>query len=171
MGLQSTQISSPQNWFDTNIDKLVIMLLPINWRKTRTVAFLQALLSPIKILHYNWKMNRLKNIYRVNHNFQKVYLENALNDEFDIQQRRIRVEEDIIAAYNYIYTFGEEKPRNLGIMHLYPHTSYSGSVDFRVNMNFASANEFDIRALVDFYKLFGTRYIIINNNSLNQNTP
>lgn len=171
MGLQSAQISSPQNWFDTNIDKLVIMLLPINWRKTRTVAFLQALLSPIKILHYNWKMNRLKNIYRVNHNFQKTYLEAALNDEFDPQQRRIRVEEDIVATYNYIYTFGEEKPRNLGIMHLYPHTAYESAIDFRVNMNGAGANIFDIRALVDYYKLFGTQYVVINNNILMQNIP
>lgn len=171
MGLNDSTISNVQKWYDLDIDKLIILLLPIHWRKPITIAFLQVLASPLKTLHYNWKINRARNIYRVNHNFQKTYLEAALNDEFDPQLRRIRVEEDVVATYNYIYTFGEEKPRNLGIMHLYPHYAYESAIDFRVNMSGAGANIFDIRALVDFYKLFGTRYIVINNYIFIQDTP
>ncbi|MFA7448821.1 MAG: hypothetical protein WCY77_10315 [Weeksellaceae bacterium] len=164
-------LESTTGWWKLSISKLVILLLPIAWRKPKTVAYIQSLMSPLQQMHYHFVKNRDYNIYRVNHNFQKCYLETALNDEFDPQERRIRVEEDMIVDSNYIYTSGEQIPKYLGVKYLYPSTSYTSNVDFIVNMNQAKADVFDIRSLVDFYKLFGTRYKIINNYNLisNQN--
>lgn len=152
-----------QGWFNLDLDKLVILLLPIAWRRPRTVAFLQALVAPLKSLHYNFRINRVKNLYRIRHNWMKCYMEAALNDEFDPQERRITIDEPDVHLNKYIYTEAENKPKYLGTMYLRTLAELDGSgMDFTVNFNGASGNIYDIRALVDFYKLAGPRYNIIN---------
>jgi len=155
--------SQNAQWYHVDFNKLMILMLPILWRRKASIGFLQSLIRPLVGLHYSFVQNRKRNIYRVNHNYQICYLEKALNDEFDPSERRIRIEEDFIAEYNYIYTFAENKPKHLGRLDLYDSSAYESNIDFKVNMNGAGADRHDIEALVDFYKLFGTRYIIINN--------
>ncbi|HUH35152.1 MAG TPA: hypothetical protein VL022_04900 [Moheibacter sp.] len=163
MELSEVQIDyDEQGWFALNVDRLVILLLPILWRKPKMVAFLQALASPIKLIHYDWKVMRVNNLYRIRHNWMKCYLQAALNDEFDPEKRRITIDEPEIFANKYIYTFGESKPKYLGKMYLRTHQENSGNgIDFTVNMNGAFANTYDIRALVDYYKMDGPKYKII----------
>lgn len=149
------------NWWDLDMNKLVILLLPIHWRKPKMVAFMQALAAPLRELHYSFVRNRIKNMYRIRHNFMICYMEAALNDEFDPAQRRIRIDEPEMYANRYIYTSGEQQPKYLGTMYLRSSAELEGGgFDFTVNMNGAVADIHDIRALVDFYKLAGPRYNI-----------
>lgn len=149
--------------FKLNIDKLVVLLLPISWRQPRMIAFLRSLAAPVKRLLYDFQQHRLRNIYRINHNWQKCYLEAALNDEFDPQLRRITIDEGEQHTPNYIYTSGEQQPSFLGTIYLRMAAEYGADHDFIVNMNFANGQLDDVRAFVNFYKLFGTRFKIINN--------
>ena len=160
--LEHVQINyDEQRWFALNVDRLVILLLPILWRKPKMVAFLQALAAPIKLIHYDWKIMRVNNLYRIRHNWMKCYLQAALNDEFDPEQRRITIDEPEIFTNKYIYTLGEAKPKYLGKMYLRTHAENSGNgIDFTVNMNGAVANIYDIRAFVDYYKMDGPKYRI-----------
>ncbi|NLN33875.1 MAG: hypothetical protein GX159_09830 [Flavobacteriaceae bacterium] len=170
----SAESSRSNSWFDLNVDKLVILLLRTYLRFPKRIAYLQTLAKPLKRIHYEWKINRLKNLYRISHNWMKCYMESALNDEFDPQLRRITIDEPDIHLNKYIYTQSENKPKFLGTMYLRTSAELDGSgMDFTVNFNGASGNIYDIRALVDFYKMAGPRYNIINlAGALNQNqTP
>lgn len=149
--------------FKINIDKLVVLLLPINWRQPRMIAFLRSLATPIKLLLYDFQQNRKRNIYRVEHNWQICYMEDALNDEFDPQHRRITIDEELNPQQNYIYSPAEGKPKFIGTMYIRMASEYGADYDFIVNMNHAPGQLDDVRAFVNFYKLFGTRYKIINN--------
>lgn len=150
-------------WYDLDMNRLVILLLPINWRKPKMIAFLQSMAAPLKQLHYDFWLNRRQNLYKVRHNFMICYLQSALNDEFDPQLRRIVIEEPEIFANRYIYTSGEQKPRYLGVMYLRTSEEMGDTgVDFTVNMNGVFADIYDVKGLVDFYKLAGPRYKIIN---------
>lgn len=149
-------------WYNIDFNRLVILLLPINWRKSGMTAFMQSLIAPVKELHYQFLQNRKRNVYRIGHNWMKVYMQAALNDEFDPQLRRIVIDEPDLEG-NYIYTAVENKPRYLSKMYL--RTSWESSdsgFDFTVNMNMVQADKYDVAAMVDFYRLFGTRYNMIN---------
>ena len=93
----------------------------------------------------------------------KCYLQSALNDEFDPQERRITIDEDDMFLNKYIFTSGEDKPKFLGTMFLRTSEEYEGTgEDFTVNMHLVKADKHDVEALIDFYKLDGPRYKIIN---------
>ncbi|MBW7839223.1 MAG: hypothetical protein H3C36_06240 [Chitinophagaceae bacterium] len=151
------------SWYDLDMNRLIILLMPINWRKPKMIALLQSLAAPLRQLHYDFWLNRRQNLYKVRHNFMICYLQAALNDEFDPQLRRIVIEEPEVFANRYIYTSGELKPRYLGVMYLRTSEELGDTgVDFTVNMNGVFADIYDVRGLVDFYKLAGPRYKVIN---------
>lgn len=150
-------------WYDLDVNKLVILLWLVDWRHPLNIKFLQALAAPLKRIHYEFKKNREYNLYRIRHNWMKCYMEKALNDEFDPQQRRITIDEGAVYDHNYIYTHAEDKPKFLGTMYLRTSGEYSDNgSDFTVNMHGVQANIYDIRALVDFYRIDGPRYRVIN---------
>lgn len=151
------------NWVNINLKKLAANLLPINWRKPVMLAFVWSIIAPVQIILNEFQLRRKQNIYRVNHNWMICYLEAALNDEFDRIERKIRIDEPDIFPGKYIFTLGEQKPKYLGTMYIRTAAELGDTgVDFTVNMHGVSANIFDIRAQVDFYKLAGTRYNVIN---------
>lgn len=93
----------------------------------------------------------------------KVYMQSALNDEFDPQLRRIVIDEPDLYLSKYIYTAVEAKPQYLGTLYLRTAAESSDTgLDFTVNMNMVQADKYDVAAMVDFYRLFGTRYNMIN---------
>lgn len=150
-------------WWNLDVSKWVILLLPIEWRQPKNIAFLQSLAEPIKRIHYDFRINRIRNIYMVRHNWMKCYMQEALNDEFDPQERRITIDEPDIFLNKYIYTNAEDKPKYLGTMYLRTSAELNNDgFDFTVNMNGATGNIYDIRALVDFYRIAGPRYNVIN---------
>lgn len=150
-------------WYNVNWKRLALLLLPTFLRKPTITAFLNVALSPVERLHYQWQQYRNANLYNLAHNSQKCYLQAALNDEFDLQLRRIRIAEGNGFKRQYIYTDGEMKPKYLGQIFLYDDGDYEDTgVDFIVLVPSSLVyNNYKMEALVDFYRLASKRYKIV----------
>ena len=89
-------------WYDIDFKKLAILLLPTSLRKGKVVAFAQVLLSPIAELHYQWKLKRLADWYKIEHTGQVCYLRKVLNDALDVSERRITISDGNSYPRKYI---------------------------------------------------------------------
>ncbi|WP_025143046.1 hypothetical protein [Pedobacter jeongneungensis] len=151
-------------WYTIDINKLVILLIPTFLRKPVFIAWLQALATPITTLHQQWYNKRLDNLYKLAHNGQVCYLRAALNDAFDPGQRRIKITNGNKYQRKYIYTSAEQKQKYLGLSYLLQVGDYADTgVDFRVVIpqDFDLVNNiYQLKAMIDFYKLAGKRYNI-----------
>lgn len=149
-------------WYNLDINKLTALLTPTFLRKEKFLAWLRALHFPlIKVLD-DFNFNRNENLYNLAHNGQVCYLRGALNDRFDRNQRRIKIADGNRYQRQYIYTRAEQKPRYLGKIYLYDRADYGDTgVDFIVLIpKGLSYNTYEMKALVDFYKLASKRYKI-----------
>ena len=148
-----------------NIDKLVVLLLPTFLRKPKLVAWLRTLATPLHKLLYDFQQARTADLYNLAHNSQGCYLLKALNDEFDPQQRRIRIEDGRQNERLYIYPRSANKPLFLGKVFLYQRGDYiDGGVDFIVVLPQGfEYDKYKLEALVNFYKLAGKRWEINHN--------
>lgn len=153
-------------WYNLDIKKLTILLTPTFLRKERFLAWLRVLNFPLIEIVDKFNFNRNENIYNLAHNGQVCYLRGALNDRFDPSQRRIKITDGNRYKREYIYTLGEQKPRYLGKMYLRQNTDYSDiGVDFIVLIpNGLQHNAYEMKALVEFYKLASKRYKIEYDN-------
>ena len=142
-----------------NIDKLVVLLLPTFLRKPKLVAWLRTLATPLHKLLYAFQQARTADLYNLAHNSQVCYLRKALNDEFDPQQRRIRIEDGKKNERLYIYPRSANRPLFLGKVFLYQRGDYiDGGVDFIVVIpQGLQYDKYKLEALVNFYKLAGKR--------------
>lgn len=156
-------------WTEIDFNKLSVLLTPTFLRKKKMQAWLRVLIFPIAQLYAEWHNNRMQNLYKLRHNGQVCYLRKVLNDEFDSQLRRIRIDNGAGAKPFYIYTEGENKPKWLNAeaknkpVYMHGQSAYVGAeVDFYVHvpadLNF---DENKMRALMDFYRLASKRYKIV----------
>lgn len=150
-------------WFNVNWERLSLLLTPTFLRDEVMKLWMSLLLSPVGTVHYWWVQNRADNIYKLAHNSQKCYLRGALNDRFDRELRRIRIDDGNAFKRKYIYTDGEEKPKYLGTIFLYDDSDYSDTgVDFIVVLPAGLLYSiYEMRALIDFYRLASKRYKIV----------
>ncbi|MDO4763826.1 MAG: hypothetical protein Q4A00_05540 [Flavobacteriaceae bacterium] len=149
-------------WYNLNINKLVELLLPTFLRKEKMLAWLRVLHFPLIKVVDDFNFNRNQNLYNLAHNGQVCYLRKALNDKFDVSDRRIRIADGNRFQRQYIYTRAEQKPLYLGTIYLYNRADYGDTgVDFIVLIpKGLKYNEFEMKALIDFYKLASKRYKI-----------
>lgn|SRR5690606_25589217 len=152
-------------WYSVDFFKLAINFQLISLRKPKVMAWLYAFIRPIVTLHTTWKQYRESNIYKLTHNGQVCYLRKALNDRFDPELRRIYIDgTGGEAQKTFIYTPAENQTKYLGTIYLYQALEFSDTgADFLVYVpqSIAVWLPFEIRALIDFYKLGGKRYLII----------
>lgn len=150
-------------WVKVNFKNIIAMLLPISLRKERTLAFIEVLIAPIDQLYQDI-------LYKMQHTCQVIYLEKLLNEHFEVVAYNDRNHENTKAIYitdspkatvQYIYLDQEIPPNNylyLGMKYL------SGSdiqYDFIVHIPLIySFEEPKIRAIIDYYKLAGKKYLI-----------
>lgn len=149
-------------WYNLNINKLTELLTPTFLRKERMLAWLRVIHFPLIKIMDDFNSNRNKNLYNLQHNGQVCYLRKVLNDRFDVSQRRIEIADGNRFKRQYIYTAGEQRPRYLGVMYLRDDADYADTgVDFIVLVpDGLSYNDYEMRAVVDFYKLASKRYKI-----------
>ncbi len=149
-------------WYNLDINKLTILLTPTFLRKERFLAWLRVLHFPLIEIVDKFNFNRNENLYNLAHNGQVCYLRVVLNDRFDPIQRRIKIADGNRYQRQYIYTRGEQKPKYLGKIYLYDRADYGDTgVDFIVLIPRGLIyNEYEMKALVDFYKLASKRYKI-----------
>nr|DAJ30014.1 MAG TPA: hypothetical protein [Caudoviricetes sp.] len=149
-----------------NVQTLAVLLTPTFLRGRRMVAWLRVLTAPLASLHYAFTEKRTQDLYKLAHNGQVCYLEKALNDRFDRQSRRIRIEDGTRYKQEYIYTQAENRPRIVSPenpMILYPRGYYADiGVDFivKVPREIYKTNDYEMKALIDFYRLASKRYKI-----------
>lgn len=150
-------------WFNVNWNRLAVLLLPTFLRSEVTKAWISLLISPVNDIHYWWLQFRKQNIYNLAHNSQKCYLRAALNDRFDNELRRIRIDDGNSFKRQYIYTDAEQKTKFLGIMFLYDDSDYADTgVDFIVVVPAGLLYSiYEMKSLIDFYRLASKRYKII----------
>lgn len=82
----------PSKIFDVNWKRLVRWLAPLI-RKSKGSALLNSLVTPINDMHGRFVRFRNDVQYRLLITPQICFLEKALNDKYDRQQRRIRIED------------------------------------------------------------------------------
>jgi len=156
------------NIFRIDYYRLVKLLLPVMLRRPLLVAFLEAIVSPIDRLYGLFTTNRNANLYRLSVTPQVCFLEKALNDRFDVSQRRIYIEDGVFYDEQYLYTEGESLDEYVYMqsenkdIYLYTRSETgSGSVDFIIVVPAGIRyNEAEMRALVDMYKLASKTFII-----------
>lgn len=149
--------------FNLDIDKLILWLIPAALRKPVLYAWLKALCLPVIQLYDQFMIRRLASLYRISHNGQVFSMEAMLNDRFDLIARRIYITDGFTKDRIYIYTRLENKPVSLGVIPLYNRSDYADTgVDFIVwipnEILISTEDQFELRALLNFYKLAGKRY-------------
>ena len=151
--------------YNFNIDKLLVLLTPTFLRKPKLVAWLRMLATPLHQVLYDFQRAHQADLYNLAHNSQVCYLRKALNDEFDDEQRRIRIEDGRQKQRLYIYPRSANKPLYLGKIFLYQRGDYiDGGVDFIVVLpKDLTYDKYKLEALVNFYKLAGKRWEINHN--------
>jgi len=126
------------NIYDINFKNLVDWLVPKVLHKPRLLAFVSGLVTPVAFLYSQFKTNRDNNLYKLLITPQVCYMEMALNNKYDKDDRRIR----IVRAKTYeglpMYQKIENKP-----VYLY-RKNETATPDNRLYLKGeASANQYD----------------------------
>ncbi|AUS07248.1 hypothetical protein C1A40_02865 [Tamlana carrageenivorans] len=129
------------------------------------LSWLYSVLFPLQTLHESWKQFRVDNLYKLAHTGQVCYLRAALNDAFDVSARRIYIDgTGGNAQKTYVYTVGENQPKYLKTLYLHNALEFANTgADFIVYVpsSIAQSQGYELRALIDFYKVASKRYLII----------
>lgn len=150
-------------WYNIDYNRLGVLLLPIQIRKTKLISLVNTLTTPILTLHYKWLFKRNQDIYKIEHTGQVCYLRKALNDALDPQERRIYIDEGNSFNRKYIYTTPENKPVYIGKIFIYQNSEYIGTgADFIVfaPQSIINTKIYELKSIIDFYKLASKRYQI-----------
>lgn len=152
-------------------------LLPFLLRAKRSKAYLKALISPIVTLYTQFKLFKEEAIYKTEHNASVTLLQKVLNDAFDDIERRIYIKNAEVNETEHYYDPSEGDP-------LYFYDEESGSPQYFLdpeayNVYGGDFNVFlpeairpaepedqeilitQIRAKLDYYKLYGLKYTLI----------
>lgn len=154
-------------WYNVDVRKLAVQILPTFLRGMVMQAYVKALVKPIDDIHYQFLQKRKENIYIMEHNGQKCYLRAVLRDKYDPQLRRIQIDDGNLFDAEYIYTDAEidSNPflaKYLDLI-LYQDADLGDTaVDFYVKVPAdLYYNEYEMKYLIDFYKLASKRYKIV----------
>ncbi|MDY3979016.1 MAG: hypothetical protein SOZ00_03250 [Tidjanibacter sp.] len=84
--------------YDINYRKLALLLLPLRLRKPLVAALLYSAIQPLRDLNIRFRTLRDAAAYSLTHNGQVCYLRAAINDAFDIDERRITITDGVIVT-------------------------------------------------------------------------
>jgi hypothetical protein len=160
--------------YDIDFRELANLLTPPMLRRRRHIDWIETLLKPLEQVNFSLKKYRKDAIYKVTHNGQVVYLEKVLNDSFDPELRRIKIDDFPIYDPLWVYPESDEKPVYIDAqkpVYVYTAGSIFKTVDFDFRVlvpkdikpasDYAlSALTVQIRSLVNYYKLASKRYTI-----------
>ena len=150
--------------FNIDYDKFITWFVPTRQRKIKVLSLIRCFIVPVKELYIKFSTNRSSNIYKLNHNGQDCYLRKALNDTFDINERRITISDNGDAEVLLIHTDEAQKlVQPDKIIHMDEHYGDSGYdfvVEIPSSINFTMEVELHMKSVINFYKLAGKRYKI-----------
>lgn len=157
--------------YDVEYKKLAVLLLPMCLRLRTLIALLSVLVTPLQWLSERFAEYRRQKDRRLSHNGQVCYLRGLLNDLYDPVARRIRVldnesiETGVIIQQRAYNVTGRVSPRSSGkALRVFRRGwEATGAVGFKVEIPeelSTTINEQELRAVVNEYKLAGTRYFV-----------
>ena len=150
--------------FEIDINRLVMLLIPTFLRKRVVFAFARAMVQPVYSLMSRFEANREANLYNMHHNGQICYLRAVLNDAFDMEQRRIRIDDSERYDWTFVYPEATDRPLWLETVLIASEafTADEGT-DFTVTVpdDLSRAIIPQMISLVNYYKLAGKRYSIV----------
>lgn len=158
--------------FQFDIKRWALLLLPTFMRKVGIKALLNALLCPVSVIHAFFFENRNRHLRCLKCNGQVCYLRGMLNDVFDMEKRRIRIE-DGEAEGGWVFVWSEELSSHLLVsslqsawpgITLYNEILLIGNTAlFRVIVPW-NAKQTDwnrhLEGIINEYKLLSKKYII-----------
>lgn len=101
------------NIFTVNWNRLVNWLTPVPLRKPKMTAMLITVAKPVKDLYSDFLGYRDFTNYWLNINPQVCFMQKALNDRWDIADRRIRIVDAIEYNASPLFLKAENKPSRL----------------------------------------------------------
>jgi len=144
--------------------------LPSFLQKNILISWLSVLISPIIWLHNEFIKYKNQALYRASHNSQIASLQAVLNDNFDKSKRRIKILNVTYKEPIYFYEPQENKPN-----YFYETEDlHAKGVDFLViipkgifpeNQSEKNSLIMQMKAQIDYYKLYSKNYNIISGSS------
>ena len=160
--------------YNVDLNKIVDWFIPPKRRFLQQRVWLRSLIAPAKYVQTLFDQFRNDTSYRLYITGQVVYLQKALNDNFDPDERRITVSNasrittfDIYRRAEWSNLDDDEKvsiyrrSEYQGLM-IYSRLEGSEEGGFVVNVPFSITNQeyYKIKSLVDYYKLASKQYTI-----------
>lgn len=160
----------PAAIYVVSLMEFVTVLAPTFLRKPKTIAWLRALIAPLKTSYDAFVIFKDRQIYITAHNASITLFQQALNDAFDVTERRIYIENAKIVDGDYWYD--EE---DVYFYDSTPEYFYDSSVFNQLGGNFTvfvplaikpadpsdlSVFETKLIAEIELYKIYGTQYSI-----------
>ncbi|WP_346236163.1 hypothetical protein ABDK00_016850 [Niabella insulamsoli] len=147
--------------YDVDLNRLMYQLVPVRLRKSRLMALLRSLLSPIGFVYASFMNFKIETERELTITPQVCYLQAFLNDNYDFDLRRIRITAPDYFDTAVFYLVVEDKPITMPLQSeggaapvLYRKAeSEAQGVDFVVKVPAdIILNEQRVRAQVDKYK-------------------
>lgn len=127
-----------QRIFDISYKKLTTWLVPEVLRKSKTMALLNALVSPVVFIYNLFLINRRNNLYKLMITPQICYVEMALNDKYDSSNRQIKIVQPKRKEPLFVYRKVENRP-----VFLYTKSEAAKPKTWLYQKGEASANQYD----------------------------
>lgn len=162
--------------YTINFDRLIDHLKAPIFRKKVFKAVFTVFMAPIKVLHESFIELKDNSIYKVSHNGSVVLLQKVLNDIFDPEEKGIYIKNAVFLDPDFFYELPLEPST-------YFYSEAEGAETYFYSIESLNANNADftvfiptgiqpgnaddllifltrVKALLDYYKLFGTKYSI-----------
>ncbi len=129
--------------YRVNFDYLATLLLPSLLRRPRLLAWLKALLAPLRQLYYDFLLYAEATRIELTYNSQTIVLEGALNDQFDPSLRRIRIDNSDTELQPLYFNFRSEQQPEKYILfaaesppwtYAYLYREFTSQIDFMVHV-------------------------------------
>ena len=156
--------------FNVDWKRLIVLNLLISLRLPLVFSFIYAAIRPIAQIHDRFLSNRIGNIDRVNITSQVCYLRGLMNDIFDADERRIRIEDATSNDWTFVWkeesfnTVQNGQPIWLDTV-LISKQDAIGSLGFDfsivIPMELRGIDEARLKANVNYYKLASKRFQIV----------
>lgn len=134
---------STDSRYRVDFDHLATLLLPALLRKPKLRAWLGALLAPLCQLYATFLLYAEATRIELTYNSQTIVLESALNDQFDPDLRRIRIDNsDTELQPLYLNFISEQQPEKYLLFtaesppwtYCYAYAEFSSQTDFTVRV-------------------------------------
>ncbi len=153
---------------EINWNRFVVLLLPLRKRTASIFGFIRSVLAPVVYLYNVLRTYEADIRDKLKFTSQVWAIEAVLNDTFDTAERRTYISDAGTDVITLIHRDSDEDPVLLDddatrAFVLHNDSAYfGGNYDFVVNIpyQFSEADIYQLRALINYYKLAGKRYDI-----------